>query len=208
LKYSVNEQGAIPICRLADKGRSLWWETRGAKKPSLGFPEVRKYLAGGGAFAPATVRERLATERGQVEREIMAKIPAAQKDCFEKLLRATQMSGSWTEEHNYYLDLMGHAVCPKVIREIGNRFARDGATDHPDDIHMLMPWEIQALLIARERYDMRAVIEARHKEWQHYLANEPAPVFGTMEDFGEVAIKDAVIRHHSCATSGSARAQG
>jgi pyruvate,water dikinase len=171
-----------------------WVSPTWIEKPSLGFPEVRKYLAGKGEFAPAAVRKRLAKEREGVEKEVMAKVPAAQKEWFEKLLRATQMSGSWTEEHNYYLDLMGHAVHTKVIRELGKRFAKDGVTAGPDDIHMLMPWEIQSALIVRERYDVHSLVKERRAEYNKYLANEPDPIFGSMEKFGEVAIKDAVIR--------------
>jgi phosphohistidine swiveling domain-containing protein len=171
-----------------------WVSPTWIEKPSLGFPEVREYLTGGAAFAPAAVRDRLAKEREEVEKQVMAKVPAAQKAWFEKLLRATQMSGSWTEEHNYYLDLMGHAVHTKVIRELGKRFAKDGVTEHPDDIHMLMPWEIQSALIVRERYDVHKLVKERRAEYNRYLAKEPAPIFGSMEKFGEVAIKDAVIR--------------
>jgi phosphohistidine swiveling domain-containing protein len=171
-----------------------WVSPTWIEKPSLGFPEVREYLTGGAAFAPAAVRERLAKEREEVEKQVMAKVPAAQKAWFQKLLRATQMSGSWTEEHNYYLDLMGHAVHTKVIRELGKRFAKDGVTEHPDDIHMLMPWEIQSALIVRERYDVHKLVKERRAEYNRYLAKEPAPIFGSMEKFGEVAIKDAVIR--------------
>jgi pyruvate,water dikinase len=178
--------------------RSIVWDwiaPTWIEKPSLGTVEIRKYLAKGGDFVPEVERQRLVKAREEAETKVMTKVPSDQREWFEKLLRATQMSGSWTEEHNYYLDFMGNAVSGKVIKEIGRRFAKDGVIDDPLDIFWMMPLEIQRALIIRERFDIRPAVKARREEWEKYCKTEPPPpVLGNMERFGEIAVKDAVIR--------------
>lgn len=164
------------------------------EQPSLGLPDVRRAIAKGGAFTLDVGRERLATEREQAERELMAKIPEGQRGWFGKLLRMAQMSGWWTEDHTPLVELALGAVPRKVVWEIGKRFARAGVIDEPFDIFMLLPWEISKAIVPLERVDYRRLAQWRKEEWHKALKLEPTPFLGQIEKLGEMARKDPIIR--------------
>ena len=49
-------------------------------------------------------RQKAIEEREAAEQEILAKIPAQQKDYFHQLLKVAQQAGSYGEEHSYYCE--------------------------------------------------------------------------------------------------------
>lgn len=171
-----------------------WASPSLVEQPSLGLSEVRRAVAKGGAFTLEVERERLAKEREQAERELMAKIPAEQREWFGKLLRMAQMSGWWTEDHTPLVELALSAVPRKVVCEIGKRFARAGVIDEPFDIFMLLPWEISKAIVPLERVDYRRLARWRKEEWHKALKIEPAPFLGQMQKLGEMAREDPIIR--------------
>ena len=164
------------------------------EQPSLGLPEVKRAVAKGGAFTLEVEREHLAKEREQAEKELMAKIPAGQREWFGKLLRMAQMSGWWTEDHTPLVELALSAVPRKVVWEIGKRFAGAGVIDEPFDIFMLLPWEIRQAIVPLQRVDYRRLAQWRKEEWHKALKIEPAPFLGQIEKIGEMARKDPIIR--------------
>ena len=167
-----------------------WASPSWIEKPSLAIPEIRTILTRGGVFTLDEKRKRLTREREEAEKEIMTKVPVAQREWFEKLLHGAQFRGSITEEHNYYFDMMGMAVCRKVIVEIGRRFAEAGVIDDRDDIFMLMPWEIRKALIPMERINLRPYVKPRREEYEGYLKMAPTPFFGDINALGDLGRKD------------------
>ena len=170
-----------------------WTTPSWIEQPSLGLPDIKRTVAKE-SFAPDVERERLAKERGQAERELLAKVPAEQREWIGKLLKVAQMSASWTEDHTPYCELAQNAVTRKVIWEVGKRFARAGIIDEPFDIFMLTPWEIRKAIVPLERVDYRRLAGWRKEEWHKALKVEPPPFLGQIEKLGEVADKDPIIR--------------
>lgn len=170
-----------------------WTTPSWIEQPSSGLPDIKRMMAKE-AFTLDVERERLAKEREEATRELMAKVPAEQKEWFGKLLKVAQMSASWTEDHTPFCELAQNAVTRKVIWEVGKRFARAGVIDEPFDIFMLLPWEIRKAIVPLERVDYRRLARWRKEEWHKALKVEPPPFLGQVEKLGEVANKDPIIR--------------
>ncbi|MGD0237448.1 MAG: PEP-utilizing enzyme [Syntrophorhabdales bacterium] len=174
--------------RMVDWATPSWIE-----KPSLGLADIKRYMSKE-QYVPEVEREGLAKERQSAEEELFSKVPAGDQQWFKKLLRAAQMSASWTEDHTPFCELGQNAVTRKVIWEVGNRFARAGVIDEPFDVFMLMPWEIRKAIGPLERVDYRKLARWRRSEWEKALKKEPQPFLGNIEKLGELAAKDPIIR--------------
>lgn len=162
--------------------------------PSLPLRDIKQAIAKGGAFTLDAQRERLAREREEAEKEVLAKVPAEQREFFEKLLRVAQKASRFSEEHNWYLDQQAAAIGRRVFLEIGKRFAQNGVIDERDDIFFLFPDEIRKASIPMERVNLRPYVESRKKEWASYFEIEPKPSYGDFSKFPEVARKDPIMR--------------
>lgn len=173
--------------RMVDWATPSWIE-----QPSLGLPDIRRTIAKE-AFAPDVERERLAKEREQAESTVMAKVPMQKKEWFGKLLKAAEMSASWSEDHTPYCELAQNAVTRKVIWEVGKRFARAGVIDEPFDVFMLMPWEIRKAIVPLERVDYRRLARWRKEEWHKALKVEPPPFLGQIAKLDQLVKKDPLI---------------
>lgn len=174
--------------RVWDLSTPFWIE-----KPSMGLTDIKRAVAKGGAHLLDTERERLAREREEAKKELLAKVPAEQKEWFEKLLGVAELSGSWSEDHNYYTDYPVNAVPRKVYVEIGKRLARAGVIDEPFDIFFLLPREIERAIVALERYSYHSLVRERKEDWQRVRFVPVTPFLGSVEKLGEVARKDPII---------------
>jgi pyruvate,water dikinase len=169
----------------------LRWETPGwIEKPSLGIPSLKIALTAGGVYSLDEKREGVVKEREEAEKEILAKVPAGQRDWFEKLMKAAQMAGYWSEDHTYYLDLYISALGRWVMTEYGRRFTEAGCIDDPEDVHYLLAQEIRRAAIPMERINLRPYVEKRKKEFDEYLRGTPAPFYGKIELAGEMIMSD------------------
>ncbi len=174
--------------KMLDCGSPSW-----ISQPSLGIADIRRGMISGSAAALDKQQKRLVSEREEAEKEIMAKVPAEQRDWFGKLMPIAQFAGVYSETHNYYLDLMSMAVLHKVIREIGQRMARVGSIDEPSDVFMLMPDEIRWGIIPEGRINLRRHANRRKEEMHKAQQVQPPPLIGQVERIGEVMPKDPVI---------------
>jgi pyruvate,water dikinase len=174
--------------RMWDFSTPSWVE-----KPSVALTDVKRAVAKGGAHLLDAERERLAREREEAKKELVAKVPAEQKEWFKKLLGVAEISGAWSEEHTYYLDLPFNAVPGKVYREIGRRFARAGVIDEPFDVFFLTTQEIPRAIVPLERYSYHQQARKRKEDWRRVRTVPPPPFLGNVEKLGEVAMKDAVV---------------
>lgn len=178
--------------RIQDWATPSWFE-----KPSLGITGIKlaiAKMAKGGVYTIDQERERLAKEREKAEKEILAKVPAGQKEWFEKLMRVAERAGFQSEDHTFYHDLPFHALGRRVTIEFGRRFAQAGMIDDPEDVYFLMPWEIRKGARAIESsIDLRPYIETRKKEWEGYLSIEPVPFYGDMAAMGDLLRKEYMV---------------
>lgn len=174
--------------------RMLEWATpTWLEKPSLGIPLIRMAVASGATSSLLEKQEQARKERQEAEEELLAKVPADQRDWFEALMKSAQMAGYFSEDHNYYCDLYTGAMGRWITREIGRRFAEAGAIDDPEDIYFLLPGEIYKALIPMDRTRLQSYVGARKAEWEGYLSLTPQMLLGNAAMMAEIVRRDPVI---------------
>jgi phosphohistidine swiveling domain-containing protein len=164
------------------------------ERPSLGLQDIKTNLAASGGFTPDEERKRLSKERLEAEKEIIAKVPEANKEMFKLLMNIAQKSGSFSEEHNLFIDIPACAISRHVFMEYGRRFSRAGVIDKQEDILFLFPEEIRRAAIASNRVDLRPFVKRYRDEWERNCQTKPEPFIGDIERIGEIATKDALVR--------------
>ena len=161
--------------------------------PSLALRDIKQAIAAGGSFALDAHQEKLAKERVEAEKEVLAKVPAGQRAYFERLMRMGQKASVFSEEHNYYLDQQAGAIGRHVFLEIGRRFAENGVIDERDDIFFLFPDDMRKALIVMDRVDLRPYVKARKEEWESYNKIEPKLYYGDMAKLPPMAVRRASV---------------
>ncbi len=157
------------------------------EKPSIGIARI-KFMMSEPVFPFDVNRERVNRERLEGEKEILTKIPEAQRAVFGLLMKAAQKSGYWSEDHGYYCDLYVGAMGRWLLSEFGRRFAQAGCIDDAEDIHYLHPNEIRKAAIPMGRINLRPYVERRKKLHKEYLEMEPAPFYG------DISLAQSVLR--------------
>jgi pyruvate,water dikinase len=153
--------------RLCDASIPSWVE-----KPAMALSAIKANMAKGGVFTMDQERTLLVREREKAEKEILSRVPQDKRSLFEKLMRAAQWAGPWSEEHAYYIDLCYYALGRRMFMEIARRCVQAGLLDDPDDINFLNFDEIKRMLPAL-RLDLRERIRIRRKQWQEFTENAP-----------------------------------
>jgi len=179
----INEDG-WRMQRMAEINMPTWVED-----PTPAIVSVQQFLARGGEFDLDREREILAKEREEAEREVLARIPADQRDWFQALLSIAQKAGRFSEEHNHYLDLYTHALMRRCMLGIGRRLAQAGTIDEPEDTFFLIPPEIRKVMIAPEFHNLRPIVNQRRTEWEEWQAGENPPMIAKIsleEAIGEL----------------------
>lgn len=148
--------------------------------PTPAYMNVRQFLQKGGDFNLEHERARLTVEREAAEKELMQKIPDEQKGWFTKLLRLAQRSGSFSEEHNHWLDLYTHALVRRALVGWGDRLVAADVMDQVDDVFFLVPDEIRRVALAPEWHDLRGLVADRRAEWASWAEEDNPPMMGTV----------------------------
>ena len=159
--------------------------------PSMSFPAIRSFMAQP-AFAVDEHHQKLVKARENAEKEILSRIPAAEKEWFTKLLKAAQWSSIVSEEHVFYTENMGCALARYVVKELGKRFAQYGMIDAPDDIYFLKPDEIDIRIITR--FDARKTVKIRKEQHEAFRKVEPPPFFGDPSAIPSLMASDPIVR--------------
>lgn len=162
------------------------------EKPSIGIARI-KFMMSEPTFPFDANRERVNRERQEAEKEIMGKVPDAQKAPFALLMKAAQKSGYWSEDHGYYCDLYIGAMGRWILTEFGRRFAEAGSIDDAEDIHYLHPNEIRKAAIPMGRINLRPYVERRKTLHQQNLEIEPIPFFGDISQAQLVLRSDPTL---------------
>jgi len=174
--------------------RMLDWSTPSwLEKPGLGIPAIKMAVATGGASTIDAKREQAEKERKEAEKELLAEVPIDQRDWFESLMRAAQVAGYWSEDHNYYCDLYAAALGRWITREIGRRFAEAGVVDDPEDVYFLILTDIYRALIPMGKVKLQGRVDERRKEWEGYLHIQPQMLLGDPAAMQEMVKKDPVM---------------
>ena len=133
----MNEDG-WRMQRMSEINLPTWVED---PTPALGM--VKQFILKGGSFNLDEERKRLVQNREEAEKQVLSKVPTAQRGWFEQLMRLAQKSGIFSEEHDHYLDLYTHAMMRRSALGLGRRFVRAGAIDDHEDVFFLIPDEIR-----------------------------------------------------------------
>ena len=141
--------------------------------PPLGI--VKMYLKRSSEFDLEKQRQKAIEEREAAEQEILAKVPAQQKDYFFKLLKVAQQAGSYGEEHSYYCEDYCFSITRRAFMAIGKRYVAAGTFDQTVDIFFLLPDEIHKILYAPQHYDLRPIIEKRRADWGRWCEEGNPP---------------------------------
>jgi len=162
------------------------------EKPSLGVRRV-KILMAKEAFPLDAEHDRVVAERNNAEKEVLTKVPEAQRDAFRILMGAAQKSGYWSEDHTYYCDFYIGSMGRWIVTEFGRRFAEAGCIDHPEDIHFLHPNEIRKAAIPMGRINLRHYVNPRKKAWEENLTIDPPPFYGDISQAQAVLRSDPTL---------------
>ncbi|HEY6004161.1 MAG TPA: PEP-utilizing enzyme [Anaeromyxobacter sp.] len=157
--------------RMAEINVPTWIED-----PAPALTTVKQFLAKGGEFNLEVEREKLTRERKRAEETVLAKVAPEQKGWFTTLLRLAQKSGVFSEEHDHYLDLYAHAMIRRSALALGERFAKAGTLDAPDDVFFLIPDEIRKAAINPDQFDLRPVVTQRRARWREWSRVPNPPV--------------------------------
>jgi len=164
----MNEDG-WRMQRMSEMNLPTWVED---PTPALGM--VKQFLLKGGGFNLDDERLRIAKERLDAEKELLAKVPSEQKGWFEQLMRLAQKSGIFSEEHDHYLDLYTHAMMRRSALGLGKRFVKVGALDNDEDVFFLMPDEVRRAGINPDQFDLRYIVDRRKADWDEWQ-KQPNP---------------------------------
>ena len=156
--------------RMAEINMPAWVED-----PTPAIASVKYFLKKGGEFDLDEERKNLAKEREETAKEVIEKVPEDQRSWFQALLGLAQRAGSFSEEHNHYLDLYTHALMRRSCLAIGKKMVEAGAVDDPEDTFFLMPDEIRAVAIVPSGFNYRPIVERRRQEWEGWCKSENPP---------------------------------
>jgi phosphohistidine swiveling domain-containing protein len=156
--------------RMSEINMPAWVED-----PTPAIASVKFFLKQGGDFDLDEERKGLAQKREEATKEVMDKVPEDQKGWFKTLLGLAQKTGSFSEEHNHYLDLYTHALMRRSCLGIGKRLTAAGVIDDPEDTLFLIPDEIRAATIVPDGFNYKHIVERRQKEWEEWCGKENPP---------------------------------
>jgi pyruvate,water dikinase len=148
------------------------------EKPTLAIDELKRMAAIGGVDAPGMKREELVKQREEAEREVLAMVPQDQREWFEKLMRCTQGSHVFSEEHQYWCEDFQFSLVRRASIALGKKFVAAGIIDHHEDVLYLQHCEILDGSITRQKSNLRRVVKKRMKEYDGYLkVTDKTPMF-------------------------------
>lgn len=161
------------------------------ENPKAPLVAIKQFLIKGGEFDLDHERVKLAAEREALEKRILAEIDEDKRDYFQTIMTLAQKSSNFSEEHNQYFDLYGHAMARRACLAIGRRFVQAGTFDQVEDIFFLVPDEIRKACLNPEWYEFHHIVERRRSEWEGWRAKENVPMLGnlTMEEAMGILIK-------------------
>ena len=160
--------------------------------PVPALAHIREFMAKGGAFSLDEIREGQVKEREEIIEGFLQKIPADQKENFLSLLRASQVSQVFSEEHGYYVEQIAAATLYRIFREIGKRFQQAGAIDDWDDVFYLSYDEIRYSIFNYPWKDFHKLVERRKRLWEENnrrVATEPAYVGDPSKAIPDIAMQ-------------------
>lgn len=154
--------------RFLEMNTPCWWEDN-----TLAIVEVQRYVTEGKKTARTVEsRPQLEERRQKLEQDLLGRVPTGKLEGFKKLMRCSQASHIFSEEHTVYAEGLGVTVIRLAVMELGRRFANKGIIDMPEDVFFLNHEEILHAGIIQQRCDLRSFVERRKREYDGYRKYE------------------------------------
>lgn len=166
----LNEDG-WRMQRMSEMNMPTWIED-----PTPPLTNLKQFLVKGGGFNLEDERAKVSKQREAAEKEVLAKVAPEQRGWFTTLLRLAQKSGSFSEEHDHYLDLYTHAMMRRSALAIAGRLVSGGAIDSVEDIFFIIPDEIRKTAINPDQFNLRPIVASRRADWQAWCKTPNPPV--------------------------------
>lgn len=146
------------------------------EKPEIVLDRVASFVKKGGKFRHTEVMAKAVEARKAAEKEIMAKIPAEQKNWFATLMKAAQHWNWWSEEHEFWLNEASYCLMRRVMLEFGRRFAKAGAINEAEDIFHIREKDFERIIHAPESFNLRPEVLKHKAELKAFQEKESQPV--------------------------------
>ena len=167
----VPDEDGWRMQRMSEINLPIWIED-----PAPPLTNLKQFLVKGGGFNLEEERARSAGS-GKRPKRRCSRIEPQQKSWFTTLLRLAQKCGSFSEEHDHYLDLYTHAMMRRSC--LGDRHGGSpaaGAIDSAEDMFFLIPDEIRKAAINPDQFNLRPIVARRRAEWQKWCEKPNPPV--------------------------------
>ncbi|MDG6923100.1 MAG: phosphoenolpyruvate-utilizing protein [Nitrososphaerota archaeon] len=172
--------------RMAEINMPSWVED-----PTPALQIVRRFLSGDDTFQLDVKRQELIQDRQETLNTLITRIPPDEREWFNLLLTAAQHAGSFSEEHNHYLDLYTHAMIRRTVLAIGKRLVAAGTIDDSEDVFFLIPEDIRRTMWVPEAHRLQRLIDERRSQWKEWQQQPNPPLLGSLGI--DQAIKELVV---------------
>jgi pyruvate,water dikinase len=158
------------------RGELELFNARWAETPNYILGLVRGYLRAIDQCSPLENQRRLAQERQQLTEQCLRRLKNPIKRwLFSRALRRAQKLAVNREE--WKNQAVRHiAVLRRILLALGEGLWSEGVLAQPDDIFFLEVEEVGPAASGQARFDVRAVIGERRKEYERNLVLAPPPV--------------------------------
>lgn len=142
--------------------------------PSVPLEKIRGFIVRGEVSRKDYIlderRKEIAKRREAAINKLMEKIPDAEKAWFRSLINLAQKASSYSEEHDYFCEMMHCAVLRRSYLCIGKWLAENGCIDRPEDVIFLVSPEIEMCILVPRQNDMRWITRRRRAQWEQWRA--------------------------------------
>jgi len=158
------------------RGELELFNARWRERPDYILGVVRGYLRAMDQCSPLENQRRLAAEREQLTGECCRRLknPIKRWLFLRSLRRAQKLAFNREEWKNQAVRHI--AVLRRILLALGERLRREGTLARRDDVFFLEVEEVGPVASGQARFDVKAVIGERRKEYERNLALAPPPV--------------------------------
>ncbi len=137
--------------------------------PAVPLRKIKNFIITGEAekkdYGLDLKRKELEAKRDAAVKSILARVPEGERSWFRSLIELAQMAGFYSEDHDLACEMTHLAVLRRAYLLIGDRLARNGCIDRPEDVMFLVSPEIEMCLMVPQKNDMRWLTRRRRAQW-------------------------------------------
>jgi len=185
--HAFLEKEGWRMVRMMDFNEPYWLE-----EPSAAISVIQTMIKDDAMHDLDKVREKMAERREKSITDLLAKVPAEEKEWFKTLINLGGKASSYSEEHDLYCELQLHAIVRRGMLGIGKRLVEAGTIDRPDDTLFLNPDEIEQVMLTPQYHKLQYIANRRRAQWEELRYAECPPVYTQRENFDQAIGMDLV----------------